>query len=121
MPTALEEPNKELTPQMESHDVGGGGGEWEEKEEDGVKEKKEWLAAVALKGGELRVVESGTALRSLTQLHPCTTTTATPTPPPMLFTRMTSAPLWSSWNADFSQHPPPPCFSPYLLLQNKEE
>lgn len=34
-------PNKELTPQMERPGVVmGGGGEWEEREEDGVKEKR---------------------------------------------------------------------------------
>lgn len=45
---AVELPNKELTPQMERDAVMVGvrrGREWEEKEEDGVKKKKEWLAA----------------------------------------------------------------------------
>lgn len=45
---AVELPNKELTPQMERDSVMmvvRRGREWAEKEEDGEKKKKEWLAA----------------------------------------------------------------------------
>ena len=72
-----------------------------------MKEKKEWRGG-RHKGGELRAVESGT-LSLFTLLRPCTAATATPTPPPMLSNWTTSAPFWSSWNADF--HPPTP---PYI-------
>lgn len=89
--------------------------EWEERKEDGVKQKGSgWR-----KGGELKAVESGTTLCSYTLLRPAL-------PPPQhphlhpCSSHSTPAPFGPSWNADFHPHPPPVCFSLLLLLQKRE-
>lgn len=91
-------------------------GEWEEKEKDGVKEKRSGWQQTQ------RWWSQGFGIRNsllFNLLRPCTTTTTTPTPPPMLSNCTTSAALWSSWNADFHPHPPPLHFSSLLRLQRE--
>ncbi len=75
---AVELPNKELTPQMERHSGGGSG-----RRRKRMVWRRKGVAGGRRKGGELRAVESGTALCSLLcyapalpppqhpHLHPC--------------------------------------------------
>lgn len=93
-------------------------GEWEEKEKDGVKEKRRGWRQTQ------RWWSQGCGIRNsllFALLRPFTTTTTTPTPPPMLSNCTTSALLRSSWNADFHPHPPPLHFSFPLLLQRETD
>lgn len=114
MPMTLRLPNKELTPQIQRYS----------KERSGRRRmvwRRKGVAGSKLKGGELRAVESGTAVCSLLcyapalpppqhpHLHPCS---------------LLVQPLLHSGPAGmltFNPHPPPLYFSALLLLHNGEK
>lgn len=121
MPVTLEVPNKELTPQMERHSGGRSG-----RRKKRMVWRRKGVADGRRKGGELRAVESGTALCSLLSYAP-----ALP-PPQHPHLHPYSLPVWPLLHSGLAgmltstpTHPPPlsvshPSFS-YKIRRNKGE
>lgn len=116
MPVTVELPNKELTPQMQRYSEGRSG-----RRRKRMVWRRKGVAGSKLKGGELRAVESGTAICSLVCYAPAL---LSPQHPHLHPCSLPIQPLLHSSPAGmltFNPHPPPLYFSPLLLLHNREK